>query len=84
MVDRPARGAMRLLDAGMADLDSSRIDAQSRAITTKRRLVIYLCPHCRRRVKRVKKPKRCCSVELLRLGSVMETISEKPDTQEST
>lgn len=56
--------------------DRSRIDARPEVRTIKRRLGIYVCPKCRRRVKRVKQPKRCCGVSLLHLGSVMETISQ--------
>lgn len=48
---------------------------QARVRTVSRRFTVYLCPTCKRRIRRVKAPKPCCGVRLVALGTVNETTN---------
>jgi hypothetical protein len=47
------------------------------ARTVKRQLCVYICPTCKRRTRAVKKPRRCCGVPLVFVGSVTEVVNEQ-------
>lgn len=54
------------------------IDRHPEARTVSRKVGVYICPKCRRRVKRIKRPKRCCGEPLTLLGYVDETVNTNP------
>lgn len=48
---------------------------RARATSTTHKLRQYLCPECRRLVKRKSRPKPCCGVKMEFMGSVNETVA---------
>jgi hypothetical protein len=57
-----------------------QLQADARCVT--RSLRVYVCPTCKRRAKAVRKPKRCCGVPLVYVGSVTEVIHKQKGEKE--